>query len=131
MSDPVDPVSGKTYMIRNVGFADTDPHFLDLCTLPGKNCMSAENPIFSWTKNNPETNNQIVRSIIFIPSSVVDYRILFQWLFTTYPTESGETLFTIQSTQSLRDKKPDGSGGLLHLENQVSKSGLTALKKNI
>lgn len=33
--------------------------------------------------------------------------------------------------QSLRDKKPDGSGGLLHLENQVSKSGLTALKKNI
>lgn len=33
--------------------------------------------------------------------------------------------------QSLRDKKPDGSGGLLHLENQVSKSGFTALKKNI
>ncbi|KAI5121057.1 hypothetical protein M0805_008573 [Coniferiporia weirii] len=73
----VTPVSGNNYTIQNVGYG----HWVD----DSESRPTDGSPIISWDPNNPVTDNMV-------------------FTYFSYPSDSGETIFTLQCVSTLKDQ---------------------------
>ncbi|KAI5115991.1 hypothetical protein M0805_008993 [Coniferiporia weirii] len=94
-ADAVAPVSGNSYTVQNIGFG----HLLD----NANSALNDGNPILGWSQNSPETSNQI-------------------WTYLTYPTTSGDTVFTLQSLFTSQNEPSFGNrGGYVRVDSTTGK----------
>ncbi|EJC98024.1 uncharacterized protein FOMMEDRAFT_149461 [Fomitiporia mediterranea MF3/22] len=97
-ANAVIPSSGNNYVVENLAFA----HVLD-----NSNSLPVDgNPVLAWSQNSPQTSNQV-------------------WTYLTYPSSSGDSVFTLQALSTVQSGNSvdviGGRGGYLRLDPSTNK----------
>ncbi|KAH8114675.1 hypothetical protein DFH11DRAFT_179188 [Phellopilus nigrolimitatus] len=95
IASPVAPVSGNNYTIKALRFS----HWLD----DSGSLTHDGNPILAWAQNVPTTANQV-------------------WTYLTYPSDNGDTVFTLQVTSTLNQEATfGGRGGYVRVDTATNR----------